>query len=412
MFKIANILSGLFLLVALLPTPGLAQLQNLGYVVVSPNGPTDGGDFGPMTPGTQTSGIQEAFDFARSNPPAWHREVYIIGGGGSTPVVYDIDTTLNISWSQDWHCDGGNYIMNFTQTTGDCLVIDSQMTSDLKFGSVQALNLQSGSIVKIYPHNVGGDAAVAFGARRITFNSIIGGGGNAVPGKGVGLHIDASVGPIAAPHFYATEIVGCETGILLEPETGGQGILDCVIECPSIRNCNTAIAAHTGFFNRFIASIDPDNVTGTKIGADIAGGYENNYTLSWHGGFSAGNSLKFRNTAKDNLVHAANLPADGVTNNASTKTNRIVTLKPVGFNVTTPAIPTSTIYKTNETSYSIVVTILTPGTVTSWNVKDSSGITDTVSGGLLAGQTIYLEPGDAVRFMYSSPPTWKWRALR
>jgi hypothetical protein len=33
-------------------------------IVVSPDGPSDGGDFGPHTPGTQTSGLQEALDAA------------------------------------------------------------------------------------------------------------------------------------------------------------------------------------------------------------------------------------------------------------------------------------------------------------------------------------------------------------
>ena len=133
-----------------------APLTSLGYVVVSPNGPTDGGNYGPNTPGTQTSGIQEAFDYAAANK----KEVYIIGGGadsGGQPVVYNLNTTLNIPWGQDWHCDGGNYVMNFTQTSGDCLVIDSQMSCFFRFGMIVAANLQSGSIVKLHPTTVGPD---------------------------------------------------------------------------------------------------------------------------------------------------------------------------------------------------------------------------------------------------------------
>ena len=34
------------------------------FVTVTQNGPDDGGDFGPYTPGTQTSGIQEALNYA------------------------------------------------------------------------------------------------------------------------------------------------------------------------------------------------------------------------------------------------------------------------------------------------------------------------------------------------------------
>ena len=37
-------------------------------IVVSPQGPRDGGDFGPHTPGTKTSGLQEALDAAKRRP--------------------------------------------------------------------------------------------------------------------------------------------------------------------------------------------------------------------------------------------------------------------------------------------------------------------------------------------------------
>lgn len=55
----------------------VAALRQLGYVVVSPSGPTDGGDFGNDTPGTQTGGLQEAFNTA----VALGKDVYIVGGG-------------------------------------------------------------------------------------------------------------------------------------------------------------------------------------------------------------------------------------------------------------------------------------------------------------------------------------------
>ncbi len=38
------------------------RMRAMNCVVVSPEGPRDGGDFGPFTPDTKTSGLQEAFD--------------------------------------------------------------------------------------------------------------------------------------------------------------------------------------------------------------------------------------------------------------------------------------------------------------------------------------------------------------
>jgi hypothetical protein len=43
------------------------------YVFVTLEGPDDGGDFGPNTPGTKTSGIQEALNYAHEHC----RDVYI-----------------------------------------------------------------------------------------------------------------------------------------------------------------------------------------------------------------------------------------------------------------------------------------------------------------------------------------------
>ena len=390
----------------------VAELHNLGYIVISPNGPKDGGDFGRHTPGTQTSGLQEAFNFAKNSI----REVYVIGGsvtGTDKPVVYNLDTTLHIPWGQNAHCDGGNYVLNFTQTSGDCLLLNSQMTSDLKFGSVHAPNLESGALVKIKPAATGPDGFIAFGARRVRLGSIIAGPkGKDKEGRVVGLHIDASFGAICAPYISTTQIKNCDVGILLDPVEGGHGILDCVIESPIIENCNTGIQVNSGFFNRINVSMASGDVSGTVIGANIAGGYENTYTLSWQSDFEAGKALVFGSGARDNLVYAMNLPTDGVTNNATRPTNRIIPLKPVGFNLTTPAVPENNVDVENRQSYPVWVTVLTPGEVTSWTVTDSNGTSHTVSSGLLAGQAFHFEPGEKIKFTYTQPPTWKWKALR
>ena len=323
----SNTLIIMSLLMCSLHAQDVQKLHNLGYVVVSPNGPEDGGDFGPKTPGTRTSGLQEAFDFAKHGKHSGHREVYVIGGsakGTNEPAVYNLDTTLHIPWVQNWHCTGGNYVMNFTITEGDCLFIDSLMTADLKFGSVVAPDLESGALVKIKPVSVGPDAVVASGARAIRFNSIVGGSGKNKEGQVVGLHIDPSFGAICAPYISAAEIKNCDIGILMGSVEGGHGILDCVVECPIIRNCDIGIQVNSGYYNRINASLDPGNVSGPVLGVDIAGGYENIYTLSWQGSFEVDKALIFGNSARDNLVYAMNLPVDGVVNNASRSTNLIV----------------------------------------------------------------------------------------
>ena len=195
-----------------------AALHNLGYVVVSPEGPDDGGNYGPQTPGTTTAGMQEAFDFAAANS----KEVYIIGGGvgsSGSPVIYNLSTTLTIPWGQDWHCDGGNYVMNFTQTSGDCLVIDSQMSCFFRFGIIKAENLQSGSIVKINPVTIGPDNFNVIEVTLFEFTGIIGG-----PGA-VGLHLLADTTPngnISNSHFVIRSISDCNiSGVFRQCRPGG-----------------------------------------------------------------------------------------------------------------------------------------------------------------------------------------------
>jgi len=379
-------------------------LQNLGFVVVSPDGPEDGGDFGPKTPNTQTSGIQEAFNFAKMNG----KEVYIVGGGVNDtasvdPVVYDISTTLNIPWGQSWRCDGGEYIMNFTITNGDCLVIDSQKNSQLKFGAIVAKSLESGSIVKIAPMTNGPDSTKICGSSKIKINSIVGGGsmsGDVYAGKGIGLHLGATDGAIVANEIFINQISGCEQGILLD-NVGGADMTQNKIDCLLVSSCDTLLQVEMGSYNKINAGLQPDPSGAGVVGANLVGGESNTYTLAWLeiGGFDPGDALKFGSGARDNLIYSMNLPTDGITNNASIPTNRIAPAKSVGFNVATPSI-TEGVDIVNDSSYTIVATILTSGNVTSWTLKDSFDRSRTVSSGLQAGQALYLEPGEKTNRIY------------
>ncbi len=97
-------------------------------IVVSPNGPADGGDFGPQTPNTKTAGLQEALDAAKARA----KDVYLAGGSWTadktTPVVYHLHDTLRVPWMQNFRLDSGHCVLNYTPRTGDAVVFDSQMS--------------------------------------------------------------------------------------------------------------------------------------------------------------------------------------------------------------------------------------------------------------------------------------------
>ena len=393
MNKFKNILTVIILLV-FLPCIVQAELRNMGYVVVSPQGPIDGGDYGPYTPGTKTSGIQEAFDYA------WVRneleEVYIVGG---PDVVYTLDETLDIPWGQNWHCDGGSYVMNFTITNGDCMVIDSQMNSVLTFGSISAPFLQSGSIVKIYPHIDGPDNFTVCVSAKIEMGSITGSGSSS---SCVGLE---TTGPVQYSFFSAGEISGCGTGIEINSGT------NINVTSSVISNCGTMVRVNSGSDNIFRASMDATGVS-NPLGLVINSGGASTYHLNWKAGFDSTNALSLGAGSGDNLIYAMNLPGyDGVIANSSDHT-KIISTDPVGFDITTPVISASNTYYRNRTSFSVMAMVTNPGSATSYGI-DSTGGSQTISGAPLAGQVIYLAPGERMKFIYSgSAPTWVWKALR
>ena len=388
----------------------LEFFRSLGYVVVSPQGPTDGGDFGPDTPATTTSGLQEAFDYGSQSG----KDVYIVGHGfvfhDYGPLVYTVETPLYVPAAENWRIIGGDYVMNFTYSYGDFLVFDSQKNCEFKFGLLVAHAAPDGSaVMKVRPKTARPDGLVGVSNSSFLINAHVGGGsswGEGVIGRGTALHLDGSLGPIENNHFITMEINACDTGFLLE-----QGdINNNLFECPFDHITNNMLVVNTGTKNRFNVLFDPGGVGGTVIGANLNGGQENIYTLVYDGaGYSTG--LIFGNGARDNLVYAMDLP--NIVNNALEATNRVVPLSPVGFNIGTPTFPSSGAYLENRTSYTVVATIKSSGDVSSWELRDSNGNGQTIEATLHTGQSIYLEPGDQVLFNYSTTtPDWSWRVLR
>jgi hypothetical protein len=149
----------------------------------------------------------------------------------------------------------------------------------------------------------------------------------------------------------------------------------------------------------------------------------------------------FEEGSRDNVVHALNLP-NGYTNRAKVPNNRIVPSWDVGFDVSTPGVPASGKQVVNSIPYTIEAMILSPGRVSRWMITEPAAssqdfpnnttIADTVKGpqhpegmqrptdsrsqafesGLFGGQSITLQPGDALSLTYSKAPSWRWRVVR
>jgi len=85
-----------------------------------------------------------------------------------------------------------------------------------------------------------------------------------------------------------------------------------------------------------------------------------------------------------------------------------------GFNITTPAVPASTVNAVNTFGVPVIIYILTAGTATGWSITDVSGnvVAISASTGPPVGSAIYLPPNASIKITYSAAPTWKWYALR
>ncbi len=406
-----------------IPLPPTATAKQEGVklnrIAVTPNGPEDGGDFGPKTPGTKTSGLQEAFDAAKAH----RKDLYIAGGswtaGKNDPVVFVLHETLRIPWMQDFRCDSGHCVIHYAKKTGDAVVFDSQMSCYYRFGLI--VSESDGATVRLKPTTAGPDRFKVITSSEFHFNGIVGGGG-AWPGGeaykneldkrrkwiGTGVAIDASEGSIDGNKISIVEIVGCDRGLhLIGPVTHNS------IDAPLIHLCGTHLQLGDAkdprvMDNVIITYVHSQGIEGA-VGARIYG--EHNLLTLTAGQMSPGGDVVFEATAKNNLIAALRLP-NGITNRAKQPTNRIITAAPVGYSIPTPQVPPSGREIVNRHPHPIEVRIVAPGKVSEWMETDALGNARTFRGGFSAGQSFTLDPGDTVRFTYEEAPAWVWKGLR
>jgi hypothetical protein len=345
-------------------------------------------------------------------------------GLGYSGNIYLLHETLRVPWSQDMKVDGGNYLLQYLPTTGDAVVIDSQMNCRYKFGLI--VTEADGAAVRIQPHTPGPDDMVVVVGCVFDFSALV--------ARQDGLVLDAGQGSIVQNKIFAEETNTRSRGVYV---TGG-AISNNDLQVMFI-NQNHASGASTGLqlgdpglrgirSNRVEMSFHaprgvyfdedtrrytaPENFTPPEdaVGAQIYA--QNNFlALDFHGQRAPGKDLVFEEDAADNTVFTFNLP-NGITNRARHPTNKITPNGPVGFAIETPPFPEPGRYLANRSSFLVEILVLAPGKVTEWSIEDACGREQTISAGLFPGQSLRLEPGEKVRFNYRRAPSWRWRALR
>lgn len=432
------------------------------YVTVTLQGPEDGGDFGPNTPGTRTSGFQEALDFSQDQS----RDLHIYGGSGglhdgegNPHNVYNIDQTVRIPWSQDFTVTGGNYVLNYRGEKGPVLQFDSQMNCRYKFGLISSSSPDP--VVLIKPQLPGPDDFIVVTACVFDFSAIV-----SHHPDGNSLMLDASHGPIINSTLFAEETNSTGTGIYLT-DNGGRGYLisnnsihipygnqyHARGDCTGLRlgdpgsgkirhnrietSCHAPRGAYFDTEKKAYVAIEGyvgENAIGAAIHAQ-----NNVLHLSFFGMRKPGEDIVFEADARDNIVHVMSMP-NGLTNYARLPTNKIFLNRTVGFAVETPDFPHRGEWLINTTSLTVQVLIIDPGRVHAWTLRDAGesaahnpwnlSLVDNLTGpersdmpdaaqveqklqsGLFTGQTFILDPGEAVKFDYEDAPTWRWKAMK
>ncbi len=395
-------------------TEGLAAADRLGYVLVTPLGPEDGGDFGPRTPGTRTAGIQEAVDAAC----ATGRNLFISGVQGAGRFVYRSQETIYIPPRQGFRIDGGQYVVSFEGTTGDALCIDSCMDCAYRFGLITSP--ADGAVVRFAPRApVPIDGMTVLTDSVFEFSSLVGGGRFDLqlkrvvqPPRGAGILLDATRGSIVYNRIFAVAVLLCETGVAFESGPGSVAHNHIHV----LHNHQNAVGLRMGTedtrpgavaFNRLDLSLNAEDVP-DAVGAVVAG--RGNVLTLDSARMAPGRDVVLTAGARDNVIHALSAPS-GVTRLSPPAGNRILAPTPGGFALASPPVPPSGTIATNEHHGPVEVLILDSGDASAWTLGDAAGTAQRVQAAPRVGERFLLEPGAGLGFEFTSPPTWRWRAL-
>jgi hypothetical protein len=326
--------------------------------------------------------------------------------------------TLRVPWMQNFRLDSGHCVLNYTPTTGDAVVFDSQMSCAYRLGII--VSQSDGAVVRLRPDTAGPDRFRVITSTEFTFNALVGGGG-AWPGgephanqldpsrdwKGAGLWLDAEPGSIDGNKITVIETVGCNIGLLV---TGAA--TRNTIEETNIHLCRHhvqigAAADAVPNDNRIEAFMDSQGIEPTS-GARVFG-RRNLLVLSTRQ-TPTSVDLVFEPSAAENIV-TLHSPFR-VEDRSTSHTNRVIAAGNAALAAKTPAVPASGEACQNSHPFPVEVRIVDPGHVTAWSEQLAGQPWTEYSAGMTAGQSFILNPGDRVKLNYQQPPAWRWKAIR
>lgn len=424
------------------------SLMGKPFVTVSPSKTPDGSDYGAFTPGTTTSGIQEALNAVlsggtirllpgtfvlRAAVSATITDTVTVVGAGmgasfvqlssslSTAGPY-FDITINTTSSYDGpgvHFSDFSFDFNGVSLSGsnttDAFNLSVSSLNPIVQASWERVSFQRQAFSQ--DGTAGGYCIQLVGIQ--VLNIIISGCvfGNATYGLvGDVIRLQSEANADNSSAFPGTIVRDCYFTNIAQGTYGGN---PCIVllggqRNVSITNCTYAEINSTPvgrFLDLFFTGSDTSFsdisvsncwVSGSKYFVtydDLADNLTGNSVSSLHiydSGFSGANSpsFEYRNTTASfdyGVEYKGNIGYN-----------------PQGFGITTPSVPTSGTAQANTFPHPVRVYLLTGGTGTDYTITDPSGNSEKFAVTLTAGMEITLDPGASITLTYSSAPTWVW----
>lgn len=384
--------------------PTYKQVPGRPNITVSPVGVANGyitnagADYGPDTPGTSTSGIQEAIS-ASANVTGTGIPVTVLPGTYSISTGIVIDNVIcpliegygaQIQWNG----------------TGVCFLLEQAgfTTADVSNASIQRI-----AGFSIFLNNPGQTGVHALDAEMLpTFQDMkvqsltTSGTGNIgfrLTGYGDLIRLERC-------RVISAAAVSGSIGLLAEDDSSFTQPQQWNAIHSIINGWDTGISQQSGDQHRVESCLIQSNTTGIvenyyTVGEIVNTWFESNTTwLSTtyrSGGFILVDSC--------NLNTLANQGGIGSIASNTTYIRNCAGVNPQGFAITTPSVPTSGSAVTNTTPFVARIYVLTASSVT-YTITDPAGnVGPSISAS--AGSEITLDPGASITPTYTTL-TWKW----
>lgn len=367
------------------------------------------------TVGDAYFGIEEAIMDATAGGTSSPPDV-VVPNTTPGPTLYD---TLYFPPTKDFTFQGGTSVWLFdASNTGDAFFIDS--CEDCHYYLPLILYRGNQNSLHIAPTLTDPGGLIALVDSQVFIQSI--NQDNNTGTSNAHMLLDSTNGVIANNEItlfeaYDNSVInggyGINYGILC---TGGNQIGANWIKSQDLNGPKVAVVKDSAASQRNlwqIFSATPSNVSG-NIGVDINGARS-----QWFIGVSnapSGLGMVVESTAIANGIHPIYL--DGGYTNNSTHFNRLYlddyfvsTGRPVGYSVTTPAVPASASAVKNTNLTPVVISFPTAGTSGFVYTEDVFGAGPSTGIAITTNTQVYLGVGESAYLVYSAAPTWQWRGL-